>query len=111
MNWILLSRPPLSSDPDNPPKFGTCTDVTVSHIKFDIAFIVDFTHFKCVPNMIILGLQKGISPGGGGLKHPRLTFIVDFTHFKCVPNMIILGLQKRNKPGGGVKNTPDLHAH
>ena len=25
MNWILLSSPPLSSDPDNPPKFGTCT--------------------------------------------------------------------------------------
>ena len=24
-NWILLSPPPLSSDPDNPPKFGTCT--------------------------------------------------------------------------------------
>ena len=24
MNWILLSPPPLSSDPDNPPKFGTC---------------------------------------------------------------------------------------
>ena len=26
MNWILLSPPPLSSDPDNPPKFGTCTN-------------------------------------------------------------------------------------
>ena len=25
MNWILLSPPPLSSDLDNPPKFGTCT--------------------------------------------------------------------------------------
>ena len=25
MNWLLLSPPPLSSDPDNPPKFGTCT--------------------------------------------------------------------------------------
>ena len=26
MNWILLSQPPLSSDPDNPtPKFGTRT--------------------------------------------------------------------------------------
>ena len=25
MNWILLSPPPLSSDPDNPPKFETCT--------------------------------------------------------------------------------------
>ena len=25
MNWILLSPPSLSSDPDNPPKFGTCT--------------------------------------------------------------------------------------
>ena len=25
MNWILLSPPPLSSDPENPPKFGTCT--------------------------------------------------------------------------------------
>ena len=25
MTWILLSPPPLSSDPDNPPKFGTCT--------------------------------------------------------------------------------------
>ena len=24
MNWILLSPPPLSSDPDNPPKLGTC---------------------------------------------------------------------------------------
>ena len=24
-NWILLSPPSLSSDPDNPPKFGTCT--------------------------------------------------------------------------------------
>ena len=24
VNWILLSPPPLSSDPDNPPKFGTC---------------------------------------------------------------------------------------
>ena len=28
MNWILLSPPPLSSDPDKPPKFGTCTKVT-----------------------------------------------------------------------------------
>ena len=27
MNWILLSPPPLSSDPDNPPKFGTCTSL------------------------------------------------------------------------------------
>ena len=27
MNWILLSSPPLSSDPDNPPKFGTCTNL------------------------------------------------------------------------------------
>ena len=26
MNWILLSPPPLSSDPDNPSKFGTCTN-------------------------------------------------------------------------------------
>ena len=26
MNWIVLSLPPLSSDPDNPPKFGTCTN-------------------------------------------------------------------------------------
>ena len=25
MNWILLSPPPLSSNPDNPPNFGTCT--------------------------------------------------------------------------------------
>ena len=25
MNWILLSPPPLSSDPDNPPKIGTYT--------------------------------------------------------------------------------------
>ena len=25
MNWILLSLPPLSSDPDKPPKFGKCT--------------------------------------------------------------------------------------
>ena len=25
MNWILLSPPPLSSEPDNAPKFGTCT--------------------------------------------------------------------------------------
>ena len=25
INWTLLSSPPLSSDPDNPPKFGTCT--------------------------------------------------------------------------------------
>ena len=25
MNWILLSPPPLSSDPDTPSKFGTCT--------------------------------------------------------------------------------------
>ena len=25
MNGILLSPPPLSSDPDNPPKFGMCT--------------------------------------------------------------------------------------
>ena len=24
-NWILLSPPPLSSDPDHPPKFGTFT--------------------------------------------------------------------------------------
>ena len=26
MNWILLSAPPLSSNPDNPPEFGTCTN-------------------------------------------------------------------------------------
>ena len=30
MNWILLSPPPLSSDPDNPPKFGTCTYLQVN---------------------------------------------------------------------------------
>ena len=30
MNWILLSPPPLSSDPDNPPKFVTCTRVKVT---------------------------------------------------------------------------------
>ena len=29
MNWILLSPPPLSSDPDNPPKFGTCTIIQI----------------------------------------------------------------------------------
>ena len=28
MNWKLLSPPPLSSDPDNPPKFGTCTEAS-----------------------------------------------------------------------------------
>ena len=26
MNWILLLPPPLSSDPDNPQKLGTCTN-------------------------------------------------------------------------------------
>ena len=26
MNWILLSPAPLSSEPDNPPKFGMCTN-------------------------------------------------------------------------------------
>ena len=29
MNWILLSSPPLSSDPDNPPKIGMCTSYSV----------------------------------------------------------------------------------
>ena len=30
MNWILLSPPPLSSDPDTPSKFGTCTSTVVA---------------------------------------------------------------------------------
>ena len=34
MNWILLSPPPLSSDPDNPPKFGTCT--SPNRVKWDV---------------------------------------------------------------------------
>ena len=36
MNWILLSPPPLSSDPDNPPKFGTCTNTQDPNIKSTI---------------------------------------------------------------------------
>ena len=30
MNWILLSPPPLSSEPDNPPKFGMCTNSPIN---------------------------------------------------------------------------------
>ena len=37
MNWILLSPPPLSSDPDNPSKFGTCT----CQDKWEPGFSVD----------------------------------------------------------------------
>ena len=38
MNWILLSPPPLSSDPDTPPKFGTCTrsDTTLGNMLHEI---------------------------------------------------------------------------
>ena len=33
ITWILLSPPPLSSDPDTPSKFGTCTWVSnLSHV-------------------------------------------------------------------------------
>ena len=39
MNWILLSPPPLSSDPDNSPKFGTCTctDYALANVGVDHA--------------------------------------------------------------------------
>ena len=30
MSWILLLPPPLSSDPDNPPKFGKCAFIAIS---------------------------------------------------------------------------------
>ena len=42
MNWILLSPPPLSSDPDNPPKFGTCTK---KPIKKQLYFAANFHPF------------------------------------------------------------------
>ena len=40
MNWILLSPPPLSSDPDSPPKFGTCTGGAAIYIRSDIDYKV-----------------------------------------------------------------------
>ena len=36
MNWILLSPPPLSSDPDSPPNFGKCTRA-LSHCSLNEA--------------------------------------------------------------------------
>ena len=43
MNWILLSPPQLSSDPDNPPKFGTCTNnKAVNELK------VNFIYWKVI---------------------------------------------------------------
>ena len=34
VNWMLLLPPPLSSDPDNPPKFGTCTWLLLKKHEF-----------------------------------------------------------------------------
>ena len=40
MNWILLSPPPLSADPDTPPKFGTCSRI---HHKMYVSMVVMLT--------------------------------------------------------------------
>ena len=45
MNWILLSPPPLSSDPDNPPKFGTCTNGKIDEEEFNL---LQTFHFKTI---------------------------------------------------------------
>ena len=39
MNWILLSPPPLSSDPDNPPKFGMCTHIRSLKLEDNTTFL------------------------------------------------------------------------
>ena len=44
MIWILLSPPPLSSDPDNPPKFGTCTNINEFILKLT-AYADDVTAY------------------------------------------------------------------
>ena len=38
MNWTLLSPPPLSSDPDNPPKLGTCTYKLVDLLQVPLEY-------------------------------------------------------------------------
>ena len=66
MNWILLSPPPLSSDPDNPPKFGTCTSGPKSignifRIKFTNLAIHDFGISGPITAAAV-GLTKGRKP-------------------------------------------------
>ena len=47
MNWILLSPPPLSSDPDNPPKIRTCTSSFYGYLKSpDFSRIIWTFHIK-----------------------------------------------------------------
>ena len=57
MNWILLSPPPLSSDPDNPPKIGTCTR---SQIKFVILVIfLSLLHLRFPSSILIKKFFRG----------------------------------------------------
>ena len=63
MNWILLSPPPLSSDPATPPKIGTCTRMAkslgVSPMKiqpFFVCLICETLRFGwyCLSSLMIL---------------------------------------------------------
>ena len=67
MNWILLSPPPLSSDPDNPPKFGTCTK---SRILLELSFFIS-TFKMDYENMRVAGL-KALARERGLRGYPRL---------------------------------------
>ena len=55
MNWILLSPPPLSSDPDTPPKFGTCTRWDIfQKRRFQGFYIWNFESHKSLGTKVFL---------------------------------------------------------
>ena len=58
MNYILLSPPPLSSDPDKPPKFGTCTYDIVNTYSMKSYCIIYFEHRNDVTRMVKLCLEN-----------------------------------------------------
>ena len=62
VNWILLSLPPLSSDPDNPPKFGTCTLL----VFFAFSFVVNSTESVFTFPLLSLRLCSPQERGGRG---------------------------------------------
>ena len=64
MNWILLSPSPLSSDPDNPPKFGTCTHQEIINRRLEQIYGLHLTQDWSGPGRGHYSSRTQINAGG-----------------------------------------------
>ena len=92
MNWILLSPPPLSSDPNMPPKFETCTSGQRSSMFGTAKWRLSSGVFFCMSlaEIIKTSLIRCSSNKGHKQTRPRIhnKRIPECTKTVC-PNLII----------------------